>query len=79
MQVIHGREVPDGPIEAAKEFISLAVSGLATARNAAQDKAYKVSGGFPNRQDLEIRDNIQECIDELSTVQWHVLALKEIK
>lgn len=74
MQVIHGREVPDGHIEAAKEFISLAISALATER----DRRQKTLNANHSLVALDQRDQVQECLDEISTVQWHVLALKEV-
>lgn len=78
MQVIHGREIPDGSIEAAKEFISLAVSALATARTDAQRKINTTDNLSIDQLYVHRRDLIQECIDELSNVEWHVLALREI-
>lgn len=70
-QIIGGREVPEGPIDAAKEYISLTISALATARDEVQKKEAQL--GIYSK-----RNEIQEVIDELGTAQWHVISLGHI-
>jgi hypothetical protein len=79
VQIIHGRSVPDGPIAAAKEFVSLALSGLATERDKRQevmDDLMETGSGYDYALQVSRRDQVQDLIGELGTVQYHMERLK---